>query len=319
LLSITQSRGWALLQSLWAVKRRFSGKNQPGESESYNADSQGVPAVLSGLSDEEWLDVLIKSIDHPFYRNIELPGFPSEETQKSFVGGAGAPSLHEAFAFYRIVKEYAHRCGHPLNPDSRILDFGCGWGRFTRFFLKDVREENIYAVDAWPLAIDLCRQTGARGNYLAIDHHPPTEFAAESFDLIYAYSVFSHLAESVHLEWVEEFSRLLKPKGILIVTTQGRSFIEYCRSFRDRPIDSLWHEYLSKSFVDAEAALADYDRGKFLYAANGGGSPELPPSLYGEALSPKVYVLREWTRYLSFRDFVEEGNALQQALIVMQK
>jgi lipopolysaccharide biosynthesis protein len=50
LLSITQSRGWALLQSLWAVKRRFSGK-KAGQVNS--ADNNGEAAFsrshLNGL------------------------------------------------------------------------------------------------------------------------------------------------------------------------------------------------------------------------------------------------------------------------------
>ena len=36
--------------------------------------------------------------------------------------------------------------------DSRVLDFGCGWGRVIRFFLKDVAPWNLVGVDIDPNA-----------------------------------------------------------------------------------------------------------------------------------------------------------------------
>jgi len=59
---------------------------------------------------------------------------------------------------------------------------------------------------------------------------PPVEFPAGFFDIIYAYSVFSHLNEDTHLKWIEEFSRILKAGGLLLVTTQARRFIDFCES-----------------------------------------------------------------------------------------
>src|SRR5205823_3371088 len=50
---------------------------------------------------------------------------------------------------------------------------------------------------------------------------PPTAFEAESFDLIWAVSVFTHLTDS-SAPWLLELHRLLKPGGLLVATYMGR-------------------------------------------------------------------------------------------------
>lgn len=273
---------------------------------------------LSGLTDQEWLEVMIESVDRPIIKGIEMPGFPSEEMQRTIVGMSGAHSLREAFNFYCTIKQYAVALGVTLSPATRILDFGCGWGRVMRFFLKDIREDNLYGVDVNPEMIDVCLKSMKYGTYGVVNPVPPLEFQPGSIDIIYAYSVFSHLAEPVHIKWIEEFSKILKPGGILVVTTQARHFIEFCRSLRGKTHEFAWHNALAGSFPDTEAALLDYDSGKFLYCATGGG-PALPNSFYGEALIPCSYVKREWTRFLIFMDYFDDRNRFQQAVIVMQK
>ncbi|MCC3591004.1 MAG: class I SAM-dependent methyltransferase [Microcoleus sp. PH2017_29_MFU_D_A] len=270
------------------------------------------------LTDREWFEVIQKSVEHPFVDGVELPGFPPDEIQRNSVGSSGKLALGEGFKFYSEIKCYAANLGLPLTRDSRILDFGCGWGRMIRFFLKDVVADNLHGIDVDPEMIDICVNTVRQGNYSIVKPEPPTEFANNSFDVVYAYSVFSHLAEPVHIKWVQEFSRILKPGGILIVTTQARRFIEFCRSLRDQNHESGWYNGLANSFLDTDAAFADYDNGKFLYSATGGGAAR-PASFYGEAVISPGYVKREWTKYLTFCDFVDDPSKFNQAVIFMQK
>jgi SAM-dependent methyltransferase len=284
-------------------------------SESINAS---ILKYASHLTDREWLEVILKTVEHPIVDDMRLPGFPPDEIQRMIVGSSNEHTLREAFNFYSEIKQYAAQLGRTLTHNSRILDFGCGWGRIIRFFLKDISANNLYGIDVDPQMIDICLETVKYGNYSTVQPLPPTEFADESFDIIYAYSVFSHLAEPVHIKWVEEFSRILKPGGILLATTQGRNFIEFCRSLRGQTHPSAWHQALSNSFLDTEAALADYDRGKFLYSGTGGGGPR-DKSFYGEAIISPGYVKREWTKYLIFCDFADALTRLPQSLIVMQK
>lgn len=275
--------------------------------------------VLSGLSDDEWLSVLQKSIKEPSFKGVLLPGFPEEQLQRQFVGSAWEHTLAEASNFYRVVKSYVQKTGRTLVPESRVLDFGCGWGRMARFFLKDVASENLHGVDVDAAIIDLCRKLFSYGRFDVVSPEPPVHAKSNTYDVIFAYSVFSHLAEPVHLKWVEELARVLKPGGVFLATTQGRGFIDFCARLREQANhESGWHKALARSFVDRDAALQDYDAGKFLHSPTGGGDYR-PSSFYGETLIPPGYVERVWTKYLKLLDYRDEPQLLPQALIVMTK
>lgn len=283
-----------------------------------SAKNAGILQQCGQMTDEDWCDLIDRSAERKPTGGIELPGFPSDEMQRQIVGSAGAQALIEARRFYSLIRRYASKLGLKFSPEvTSVLDFGVGWGRMIRYFLKDVVAENLHGVDVAPQMVEICKNTIPDGTFALIEPAPPVHFASNSFDIVYAYSVFSHLAEGIHMKWVEEIARILKPGGILVATTQPRKFIEMCQYWRANKPESLWHENLSKSFTDAEAAYRAYDRGQYLYSATGGGS--LDASFYGEALIPRAYVEREWTRHLAFRDFVDSSDYLYQAVIVMQK
>ena len=275
-------------------------------------------ARFSGLSDDDWLALLVRSVTEPVIDGVRMPGFPDDVLQRNTVGSAGEHALREAFTFVSFVKKHARQLGRPVNSETLVLDFGCGWGRILRCFLKDCPAANLRGVDVDPMLIEACRSSFPYCAFDQVTPLPPTSFADGSFDLITAYSVFSHLAEHASLAWVKEFSRLLRPGGILAVTTQRRDFIEYCRSLRGQEHEFGWHRVLANSFVDTDAAYAAYDAGQYLYAPTGGG-PSRPSDFYGEALIPKAYVQERWTTFLKFVDFVDDRTTMPQALIVMQK
>src|SRR5262249_9777473 len=113
-------------------------------------------------------------------------------------------------------------------------------------------------------------------------------------------------------------ARLLKPGGILVITTQPREFIAFCCHWRSHPPQRQWHESLANAFPDPDEAYARYDSGEFLYVPTGGGGVR-DASFYGEALIPRQYVQAHWTRHLTLREFVCDAARCAQALIVMQK
>jgi len=59
--------------------------------------------------------------------------------------------------------------------------------------------------------------------------NPPTHYAKEKFDLIFAISIWSHYnfgsgvdgEKSSALRWLEEMRRIIKPNGYLVITTHG--------------------------------------------------------------------------------------------------
>jgi 2-polyprenyl-3-methyl-5-hydroxy-6-metoxy-1,4-benzoquinol methylase len=276
--------------------------------------SRALWARLSQLSDEEWLATVIRSIRDPRFDGFDLPQVAPVEIQRKYNASVDAEAnLRLAWEFYRAVKDYAGRLGRTLTPESRILDFGCGWGRVLRFFLKDVLDDRLYGVDVDPAAIEMCRQTMLYGTYTVTQRCPPTEFSSDTFDLVYAYSVFSHLSEADHIRWVEEMARILKPGGLLVATTLGRSFIEVCKTFREKGrLEQAWEKSAAESFGDWMGCLAEYDGGRFLFAPN-------PSPVYGMSVIPKEYVQKEWARFLEFQCFIDDRSFLPQAFIVLNK
>jgi SAM-dependent methyltransferase len=163
----------------------------------------------SSLSDKDWLETLAASLSDA---SLGLPGFPSPQVQANFTGRSWRPALEEAFEFYTLVKSSVASLAGP------ILDFGCEWGRILRFFLKDLDQKYIHGVDVEPSAIAECRDTKVPGDIQLIAPHGSLSFSNDTFQIVYAYSVFTHLPEQAAAHWMHEIKRVLKPEGRIVFT-----------------------------------------------------------------------------------------------------
>jgi SAM-dependent methyltransferase len=270
------------------------------------------------LSDEAWLRTLMDSIDGR--ATIPMPGFPPAELQAGFVGSSNEDAIREAWNFYMLMSERRAEYGITLGRGSHVLDFGCGWGRFARMFLRDVPEENIWCADSWDLALNTCIETGVPGRMIQLQQMPPSMLPTAQFNTAFAYSVFSHLSPAAHRAWRAEFARVIKPGGLIFITTEARWFIDNCQHLRDNPaeVTSYWHELLAKSFIAYKESLARYDQGEFVYAANGGG-PSLPPEFYGDAVVPRGYFEAEWGDEFEVLEFIADRDRFEQAVAIMRR
>ena len=95
-----------------------------------------VERYWKSVSDDEWRQVLVRSVDEPVIEGVSFPRFPPPDLQARFVGSANGPALAEASVFYSLFKTKSQDLGQPIGPASTFLDFGCGWGRFLRFFWR---------------------------------------------------------------------------------------------------------------------------------------------------------------------------------------
>ncbi len=111
----------------------------------------------------------------------------------------------------------------PLGEIQSVLDFGCGCGRVTRWW-HDFHGE-VSGSDVSLPAIDWCRDNLPFARFEQNALAPPLVFADESFDLVYALSVFTHLTADLQLAWRDELQRVLRPGGLLLLTTHGRSYM----------------------------------------------------------------------------------------------
>lgn len=257
---------------------------------------------FAGIDDETWF--WINTAGRRRRKSVArlVPAMPEVSMQESFTGQSGDSTLREGFNAYRIFKRCYETHVGPIRDCRAALDFGCGWGRIIRFFLKDLPPERLLGIDHSEEAVRVCQNTNKWCRFILIDPHAPTPLPKESFDLIYLYSVFSHLPEEMHWAWLKEFHRLLAPGGMLVATTRPRNFIEL--------------KVYTTTFQDVDAALAVYDNGQFCYESHGMNGRW---SFWGEACIPKSYVEKRWPELFDVCDYIDDRDACVQNVIVARK
>jgi len=276
--------------------------------------------IFGKVGDNFWYWLFTDGYDrNPLVRKV-LPSMPDTQIQTNFTGRSGHMALSQAFEAYKLFKLIYSKNAKDFVECGSVLDFGCGWGRIIRFFLKDVEPTRLWGIDCYREMIDLCKTQNLRCNFDAIAPMPPTRFPDASFDLIYLYSVFSHLSEEAHLKWLQEFSRLLKPSGMVIATTRPRDFIRHCIELSKKEDLEPWQFGAAISFQNPEQALREYDEGKFVHSATGGGGI-LERSFYGESCIPEKYVKGVWTRFFPVTGYVyaDDHRGFDQDVIFARK
>ena len=111
--------------------------------------------------------------------------------------------------------------GRRLTDFHSILDFGCGCGRTLMWLTRQLRGADLHGADVDPDAVAWCVAHLPGAHFQANAALPPLDYPAETFDLIYAISVFTHLHADGQKQWLAELARLLRPGGILLLTVYG--------------------------------------------------------------------------------------------------
>ncbi|NCC34365.1 MAG: class I SAM-dependent methyltransferase [Chloroflexia bacterium] len=114
---------------------------------------------------------------------------------------------------------------HVNHPFHTILDFGCGCGRVLRHWKSRAAQFQLYGVDYNPELVMWCRRVTP---FARIDQNrlePPLHYPDDMFDLIYAFSTFTHWDVALQMAWMREFRRILRPGGYIFFTTHGDYYL----------------------------------------------------------------------------------------------
>jgi SAM-dependent methyltransferase len=104
-----------------------------------------------------------------------------------------------------------------LSPGKRVLDLGCGRGRWLRYFNRR-HGVTTTGVDIAPAAVAACRARGLAAVEGSVADLP---FPDASFDLVTSVTVLMHVPDPVKRDASREIARVLRPGGhaLLIEST----------------------------------------------------------------------------------------------------
>jgi len=116
------------------------------------------------------------------------------------------------------------RFGMALADFGSVLDFGCGCGRVIRHWRN--LDATVRGCEYNPLLVDWCAGALPFAQFERNALEPPLPYADESFDFLYAISIFTHLDSGQQVPWMRELARVVRPGGVLLVTVGGASRAE---------------------------------------------------------------------------------------------
>lgn len=215
-----------------------------------------------------------------------LPDVPEPGLQKLWNGASGAVLAAQGRGFYDKVRErYVGHSERALG-DSRVLDFGCGWGRLTRLFARDVAPGQLCACDPVQAILDVCEQTRVPATLRRSEFVPEALPFDQPFELAYAFSVFTHLSETAHEASLRALHAAIAPGGLLFVTIRPPAYLQ---------LSELMRPVLASLGPRPEAELA---RSQYLFVAHSGQplGAEAPQGeiTYGETVITLPYVRERW-------------------------
>jgi SAM-dependent methyltransferase len=261
-------------------------------------------AWFRGLDDDLWAILLSK--EYSLYPNLRaaLPDLPEREVQETWNGRSGIELASQSAAFYKKLKALQGR--HGAVPLARVvvLDFGCGWGRLIRFLARDVAPGNLFGCDPYPGILDVCERTRVPGRLASIPYVTASLPFSERFDLVYAFSVFTHLSEATHQASLRAIHAGLADRGLLIATTRPPAYVR----------DGL-HEALPRA-----SAAKKLERGKpaYLFAAH-----DVQPSggevTFGEAVVNLPYVRERWGELFELVDVSLMLDDIYQVVLTLRR
>lgn len=109
-----------------------------------------------------------------------------------------------------------------INPDKdnsqlKLLDFGCGNGRYLEVFAGYLDKQNLYGIET---SIDRVNEVKEKGfNCLGLNSGEKIPYDNEFFDIVFSTNVIEHIPLKYYQEYLKETYRVLKKGGRLVIGT----------------------------------------------------------------------------------------------------
>lgn len=154
--------------------------------------------------------------------------------------------------YYKHLISFWDKSYSYFNHCSRILDIGCGLGRFLSFFPK-----KSIGIDINVDSIEKCKQNGLQAIKSDVTKLP---FENETFDGIRCSHIIEHFLPQEVYKVLKEVARVLKPGGILIIQSplSSSQFYDEITHIRPYPPNAILSVYLRPPIIQSSFEKAPY-------------------------------------------------------------
>jgi SAM-dependent methyltransferase len=183
--------------------------------------------------------------------------------------------------------------GKRLHEFESILDFGCGAGRIIQFIPNSVHSR-VHGCDINKSLIDFIREALPEAEYYVNNYKPPLIYSAGKFDLVYSFSVFSHLTQETEFAWLNELARVGRKGTIYMITIHGEYYI------------NMWFSG-QRSEID--------EKGGFHYInvhTRDGSDMDFPPG-YEASFHTRANIFNSWSQWFDILQ-IYEGESTDEYL-----
>ncbi|ODT35369.1 MAG: hypothetical protein ABS67_02045 [Niabella sp. SCN 42-15] len=202
-------------------------------------------------------------------------------------------------ALARDIRNICLTAGYDIYSPGHVLDFGCGSGRVIRNFRDAPSSCHLYGTDIDLELVNWCKENLPNIEWSINGHRPPLHYTDNTFDLIYAISVFIHLDEELQYAWLGELQRVAKQGAIIILTVHGVNCFNRLSSADQKRVHS-------QGFV-------------FVTGATGKLKLDGLPDFYQNAYHTQEYIQKKWSKYFEIVRYVERGINNHQDAVVLRK
>jgi SAM-dependent methyltransferase len=123
-----------------------------------------------------------------------------------------------------LIRELLREQGTSLDTRGALLDWGCGCGRVLRHW-SGLEQTRVYGCDIDGRMVAWCNENLPFVEATVNDLSPPLPYADDTFGLAYAFSVMTHLSQELQDAWMKELLRVLRPGGLLLISTLGEYYV----------------------------------------------------------------------------------------------
>lgn len=195
---------------------------------------------------------LLWSLPDPALPNLSrlLPRMASVDDQLLWTGSEGYALLRQSVAFANLLNQrFQSVTGRDLK-GARVLDFGSGWGRMMRMMLHFSDPNDLWGVDPWRRSLDVCEADGVLGHIHQSEYLPTSLPVEGEFDLIIAFSIFTHTSEEATRTALSALRRHVRPDGVLAMTIRPMEIWKLSQEFNPNfPRERMEAEHRARGFA----------------------------------------------------------------------